>query len=49
MKQPIIPIQRASEALIESLINAGVLYVSADGLHVNENGSATADQSNTEP
>lgn len=49
MKQAIIPIPRASEALVEILINAGVLYVSADGLHVNENGSATADQSNAEP
>lgn len=36
MKEPIIPIERSSEALILALINAGVLEVTEDGLRVNE-------------
>ncbi len=33
---PIIPIERASEQLINALIAAGVLEVTEDGLRVNE-------------
>lgn len=33
----IIPIKRASEELISSLIEMGVLVVTETGLHVNEN------------
>lgn len=32
MKQPIIPIPRASESLIEALVKAGILIVTADGV-----------------
>lgn len=32
MKQPIIPIPRASEELVEALIEAGILIVTADGV-----------------
>ena len=32
MKVPIIPIPRASEELIETLIEAGILVVTADGV-----------------
>ena len=32
MKTPIIPIERASENLIECLIKAGILIVTEDGL-----------------
>lgn len=49
MKQPIIPIPRASEKLIEKLIEVGILYGNYDGLHVNENGSVATNQSTTEP
>lgn len=32
MKTPIIPIERASEKLIECLIKAGILIVTEDGV-----------------
>lgn len=37
MKKPIINIPRASEELIKSLINAGILFVDETGVHVKEN------------
>lgn len=36
MKKPIIPITRASEALIDELIKAGILEVTEDGVKVKE-------------
>ena len=36
MKQPIIPIPRASENLIEELINIGILEVMEDGIKCKE-------------
>lgn len=36
MKQPIIPINRASEALVNALIDAGILEVTEEGLKVKE-------------
>lgn len=45
MKQPIIPIKRASEDLIMALISAGILTVDEMGVHVKEE-CPTADQSN---
>lgn len=39
MKQPIIPIERASEKLIQVLIDAGILEVTADGPKVREKGA----------
>lgn len=32
MQKPIIPIPRASEKLVEALIKAGILVVTADGM-----------------
>lgn len=32
MKQPIIPIPRASEKLVEALIKAGILIVTEEGV-----------------
>ena len=32
MKTPIIPIERASEKLIENLVKAGILIVTEDGV-----------------
>ena len=40
MKTPIIEIQRASENTIQALVNAGILEVSEDGIHVTENRKA---------
>lgn len=34
MKEPIIPIKRASEDWIMGLISIGILVVTEDGLHV---------------
>lgn len=36
MKTPIIPIERASESLINALINAGILEVTEDGIKCKE-------------
>ena len=36
MKQPIIPIHRADEKLVQALVNAGILEVTEDGIKVNE-------------
>lgn len=36
MKKPIIPIERASEPVIEYLIDLGILYTDEDGIHVKE-------------
>lgn len=37
MKTPIIPIPRASERIIQALINAGILEVTENGVKVTEN------------
>lgn len=37
MKTPIIPIPRASESIIQELINAGILEVTENGVKVTEN------------
>ena len=39
MQQPIIPIERASEDLVNALIAVGVLEVTEDGLKCKENRS----------
>ena len=36
MKQPIIPIPRADEKLINTLVESGILVVTEDGIKVNE-------------
>lgn len=36
MKEPIIPIEKASEETIKALIDAGYLYVDESGIHVTE-------------
>lgn len=36
MKEPIIAVERASEATIEFLIKVGILFVDEDGIHVTE-------------
>lgn len=36
MKMPIIPIERAGEDTVVALIESGILYVDAQGLHVTE-------------
>ncbi len=36
MNQPMIPIPRASESLIEELINIGILEVTEDGIKCKE-------------
>lgn len=43
MQKYIIPIGRASEKLINRLIDAGILYVDDTGIHVTE--KSCADQS----
>lgn len=37
MKTQIIPIPRASESIIQALVNAGILEISEDGIKVTEN------------
>lgn len=37
MKTPIIPIPRASESIIQALVNAGILEVAEDGIKVTDN------------
>lgn len=34
MKEPIIAVERASEATIEFLIKVGILFVDENGIHV---------------
>lgn len=36
MQTPIIPIERASEKTVMALIESGILYVDAEGIHVTE-------------
>lgn len=36
MKKPIIPIERANEALIEHLLDLGILYTDETGIHVKD-------------
>lgn len=36
MQKPIIPIERASEEVIDALIKAGILEVREDGVHCKE-------------
>jgi hypothetical protein len=36
MKEPIVPIQRASEGTILALIKAGILEITETGIHVKE-------------
>lgn len=36
MKQPIIPIKRASESTILALVSAGILIIDESGVHVKE-------------
>lgn len=36
MKMPIIPIERAGEKTVTALIESGILYVDAEGIHVME-------------
>ena len=36
MKEPMIPIERASEATIMSLVKLGLLEIKDDGIHVVE-------------
>ena len=36
MKQPIIPIPRADEKLINALVESGILVVTDEGIKVNE-------------
>lgn len=36
MKEPIVSIERASEATIEFLIKVGILFVDENGIHVTE-------------
>lgn len=35
MKQPIVPIKRASESTILALVSAGILFIDESGVHVN--------------
>lgn len=42
---PIIPIQRASEKTIETLINIGILYTDENGIHVKEKSTEPDNQS----
>lgn len=37
LKQPIIPIERASRAMVLKLMEIGILQAREDGLHVKEN------------
>ena len=36
MQTPIIPIERASENKVMALIESGILYLDAEGIHVTE-------------
>ena len=38
MKEPIIPIERASEQTVQALISAGILEVTEDGIRCKEEG-----------
>ena len=42
MKQPIIPIPRADEKLINTLVESGILVVTEEGIKVNEKADISA-------